>query len=286
MLLDLAAQLAERPEGGDQQDRQRPEVADHQPADRTGQQRPDLKPGTTVEEVGEPAAHRPPRRRRLLPAASTAVHRDLASCSALDLRPALDPLVVGLAHARRGRRRSPRPASSRIDLVEVLLVRRRGRSRSAPCPRSARTTSRSRAPRRTTRPPAALASGLMMWSIHMYMQFGCSASELIIHVSDQPVAPSSGRTTSSRARRRRSAGWLITCHVVPTDESPLANAWISFGVVGPVLADVLVLLLQQLDRGVELLLVELVRIRDPEVGLVLASGTAPRRRCRSGCRTP
>ena len=66
----------------------------------------------------------------------------------------------------------------------------------------------------------------MMWSIHMYMQFGCSASELIIHVSDQPVAPSSGRTTSSFSPSafRRLA---ITCQVVPTDESPLANAWIS-----------------------------------------------------------
>src|ERR687897_3260348 len=73
---------------------------------------------------------------------------------------------------------------------------------------------------------AALASGLMMWFIHSYMQFGCSASELIIHVSDHPVAPSSGRTAFS--------GWpsafsrfVITCHVVPTEESPLANAWIS-----------------------------------------------------------
>ena len=59
----------------------------------------------------------------------------------------------------------------------------------------------------------------------MYMQLGFSASELIIHVSDHPVAPSSGRTFSS--------GWpsafsrlVITCQVVPTDESPLANAWI------------------------------------------------------------
>ena len=66
-----------------------------------------------------------------------------------------------------------------------------------------------------------------MWSIHMYMQFGCSASELIIHVSDQPVAPSSGRTTSSLRAVGVAAGWLITCQVVPTEESPLANAWIS-----------------------------------------------------------
>ena len=38
----------------------------------------------------------------------------------------------------------------------------------------------------------ALASGLMMWFIHRYMQFGCLASEEIIQVSDHPVAPSSG----------------------------------------------------------------------------------------------
>ena len=38
----------------------------------------------------------------------------------------------------------------------------------------------------------------MMWFIHMYMQFGCWASELIIHVSDQPVDPSSGSTALDR----------------------------------------------------------------------------------------
>ena len=66
----------------------------------------------------------------------------------------------------------------------------------------------------------------MMWFIHSYMQLGCSASELIIHVSDHPVAPSSGRTTSSGSPSALSR-LTITCQVVPTDESPLANAWIS-----------------------------------------------------------
>ena len=65
-----------------------------------------------------------------------------------------------------------------------------------------------------------------MWSIHMYAQFGCSASELIIQVSDQPVAPSSGRTTSSSEPSAFSR-FTMTCQVVPTDESPLANAEIS-----------------------------------------------------------
>src|ERR687898_12544 len=74
---------------------------------------------------------------------------------------------------------------------------------------------------------SALAFGLMMWFIHMYMQFGCSASELIIHVSDHPVAPSSGRTFFSGSPSALSR-FVITCQVVPTDESPLANAWIVF----------------------------------------------------------
>ena len=45
---------------------------------------------------------------------------------------------------------------------------------------------------------AAFASGLMMWSSHLYAQFGCSASELIIQVSDQPVDPSSGSVDLDR----------------------------------------------------------------------------------------
>ena len=63
----------------------------------------------------------------------------------------------------------------------------------------------------------------MMRSIHMYMQFGCLALDAIIHVSDQPVAPSFGSvvligTLSASSR------FAMTCHVVPTAESPLANA--------------------------------------------------------------
>src|SRR5215213_9134009 len=74
---------------------------------------------------------------------------------------------------------------------------------------------------------AALALGEMMWSIHMYMQFGCSAFEEIIQVSDQPVAPSLGSvvligTLSASSR------FAITCHVVPITELPLAKAACSF----------------------------------------------------------
>ena len=37
----------------------------------------------------------------------------------------------------------------------------------------------------------------MMWFIQMYMQFGCFALDEIIHVSDQPVAPSFGSMVST-----------------------------------------------------------------------------------------
>src|SRR5215210_5536379 len=74
---------------------------------------------------------------------------------------------------------------------------------------------------------AALAFGEMMWSIHMYMQFGLAAFDEIIHVSDQPVAPSFGSVvligTSSASSRL-----AITCHVVPISESPLVKAACSF----------------------------------------------------------
>ena len=73
----------------------------------------------------------------------------------------------------------------------------------------------------------ACTFGSVMWFIHRYMQFGCSASELSIQVSDHPVDPSSGTvdpTFSPSAFRVRY--WYG--HVVPTTVSPLANAEISF----------------------------------------------------------
>src|SRR3954447_11700045 len=74
---------------------------------------------------------------------------------------------------------------------------------------------------------AAFAFGEMMWSIHMYMQFGCLALEEIIHVSDHPVAPSLASvvligTLSASSR------FAITCHVVPIWELPFAKAACSF----------------------------------------------------------
>ena len=67
----------------------------------------------------------------------------------------------------------------------------------------------------------------MMWSIHMYMQFGFAALEAIIQVSDQPVAPSFGRTVLI-GTLSASSRFAMTCHVVPITESPLVNAACSF----------------------------------------------------------
>jgi hypothetical protein len=74
---------------------------------------------------------------------------------------------------------------------------------------------------------AALAFGEMMWSIHMYMQFGCLAFEEIIQVSDQPVAPSLGSVVSTFTLSACSR-FALTCHAVPSTESPLVKAEISF----------------------------------------------------------
>src|SRR6201991_674482 len=77
---------------------------------------------------------------------------------------------------------------------------------------------------------SAFTFGLMIQFIHSYMQLGCLALELIIQVSDQPVAPSLGRkpwlaglastgTPSSFSRKY----WY--CQVVPRWTSPAPKAW-------------------------------------------------------------
>src|SRR5262249_10547941 len=80
---------------------------------------------------------------------------------------------------------------------------------------------------------SALTFGSMIQFIHMYMQLGCWASELIIQVSDQPVAPSSGRkpwlaglAATGFPSPLRTKYWY--CQVVPTWLSPLANPEICF----------------------------------------------------------
>ncbi len=105
------------------------------------------------------------------------------------------------------------------------------------------------------------------------MQFGCAADELIIQVSDHPVAPSLGHEALTRgADRHRLAGGLeLEVLVLPGRPDLVVTVRVRLdllGGVGPVLADVRPLLLQQVDRGVELLVVQLVRVVDPEIGLV------------------
>ncbi len=58
-LLDLAAQLTQRPEGRDEQNGKRAEVAHDEPAHGAGQESSRLKAGTAVEEAGERFARRP-----------------------------------------------------------------------------------------------------------------------------------------------------------------------------------------------------------------------------------
>src|SRR3954471_4279456 len=69
----------------------------------------------------------------------------------------------------------------------------------------------------------ALGLGEMIQFIHMYMQLGCLALEEIIQVSDQPVAPSLGSVVLI-GTLSPSSRFAITCQVVPTVESPFANA--------------------------------------------------------------
>src|SRR4029078_2173808 len=69
----------------------------------------------------------------------------------------------------------------------------------------------------------ACTFGEVIQFIHLYMQFGFLALELIIQVSDHPVEPSLGSTvlTFTLSAWSRLA---MTCQVVPTVELPLANA--------------------------------------------------------------
>ena len=70
---------------------------------------------------------------------------------------------------------------------------------------------------------AALAHGEVIQSIHSSMQFGLAACVDTIHVSDQPVAPSTALTASMLAP----CDWAtltITCHVVPASTVPPTSA--------------------------------------------------------------
>ena len=66
-----------------------------------------------------------------------------------------------------------------------------------------------------------------MWFIQRYMQFGFAAFDAIIHVSDQPVVPSFGLTTSTGSlSAARTCTW--SGHTVPTTLSLFLNDWTCF----------------------------------------------------------
>ena len=89
-----------------------------------------------------------------------------------------------------------------------------------------------------------------MWSIHMYMQLGFLALAAIIHVSDQPVEPSSGMA-DDRDCRPPCMRLTWNCQVVPTTMSPAVNASICSPTAPQYGRDV-ALLLEQVDRRLEL----------------------------------
>src|SRR3954452_11716008 len=67
----------------------------------------------------------------------------------------------------------------------------------------------------------------MMWSIHLYMQFGCLALDEIIQVSDQPVAPSLGLVVSTLIFLSALMTLAWYCHAVPIAMSPPSKPVIS-----------------------------------------------------------
>src|SRR6185436_792308 len=76
-------------------------VPDDEPADRAGQQGPHLQAAVAVEEVGEPAAHRPLRRLGCYAGrfhGTWVMTGSRPATSPLDLGPGRDPVVVVLAH--------------------------------------------------------------------------------------------------------------------------------------------------------------------------------------------
>ena len=88
------------------------------------------------------------------------------------------------------------------------------------------------------------------------------------HPGVRPAGRALLRAASSRScTLSASSRFAITCQVVPTTRVAAGERRLLLGVVRPVLADVRALLLEQVDRGVELLVVELVDVVDPQVGL-------------------
>ncbi len=107
----------------------------------------------------------------------------------------------------------------------------------------------------------------------MYMQLGCLALELIIQVSDQPVAPSFGRKPwlAGLAATGSPSPFSGEVLVLPGGADLVVAVGEGLDLLGrvrPVFADVGMLFLQQVDRRFELLFVQLVGVFDPQARFV------------------
>ena len=105
----------------------------------------------------------------------------------------------------------------------------------------------------------------------MYMQLGCLASELIIQVSDQPVAPSFGRKPWLAGTRCHRLAFALEGEVLVLPGG--ADLVVAVGEGRDLLGGsdqysptFGVLFLHQVDRRVELFFVQLVGVFDPQVG--------------------
>ena len=223
--LDPAGERVLRPERVEQQDEQRAEVGDGQPAERARQQQPELEPRPRI----QPRRHAPGEPGRdaarsgvgvtsvgsvigdghgAMAKGSPGVARGAlrpslatAGVSAAKRGPGLDPVVLVLAGRRRRRRRRSRPAawsSTRSCRSRPRRSRASARSDRARASRRSRTPAWlvGASPNQTVAWPFASADA--MWSIHLYMQLGCLASAWIIQVSDQPVGPFVGQDAGDR----------------------------------------------------------------------------------------
>ena len=113
----------------------------------------------------------------------------------------------------------------------------------------------------------AWTCGVAIQAIHLYMQFGCLAFDASIQVSAQPVIPSVGTTASTVDARALEGVGLV--RPGRSDDDVAAREVVDLvGVAAQYLPMKAVLCLQQVDRGVELRLGQLVGIGDPEIRLV------------------
>ena len=241
-----------------------PSVEEHQPQHRRTEQQPRLADGGA--DAGNPCAG----------------HR---TGSALDLCPGLGPVLVGRAR----RRRCGRPGTARSAWSSSGSARRRprpprGRSRRTPL-RRCRTPC---VARRLAEPLGHRGVGLGADDV---VEPGVGAVGCLGRRADHPgVGPAGGplpRAGSPRPATFSACG-EVDDHLPGGADHRVAGVegLDLLEVVGPVLADVLALLLEQVDGGRELVLVEGCRGSRCPGRAVRPSGRGPRRRCRSASRTP